>query len=480
MANNSPNQQVLRDTRRAENRANYDTNNPHAEDVKARNAELAKDRVRQQSLAKGATPEEAEAEAVGSGYTSLTPRLDQQARQQSLLDAKNKPQAPVLTPAESQNKFLWDVEKSKSFGDTSALLSPEGVQRAQQAAEKAGFTPEAGMKVINDAATFLKSQRNKSINDATAQGDEVTQAAENTSPTPPITPPVTTPTAKPAPVVPAPVTEITPTKPEASGILSMFNMGNPLPDAVKTLATGGAEVGLLSKTRLFPKVAEAFKGAGYTTDATKAGEAVASSAKALADVTRKEEMLRRLASSGRVTSKAVESAMNATAAAAKVAGKAEKVAKVAKFLEPVAKTAGALKGVGSVLGKVATPLAIASEAFDTARFIASPEQREAMAREVESDATKYSGAGGALYSGLKGTLSPTKTILGTGKLISEAMSSDKAAKESAAAADTAQRLSNALTQSRRNRMSDEQFKALPVNDRVNLMKSLRKGVRVAK
>jgi len=359
-------------------------------------------------------------------------------------------------------QFYGDVNKSMAVGATSALNTPEGRKRATAAGVQSGLSFADADQAVQNAFKNLQavSKREGAIAKAAAAAAAPTAAGSAT----------TTPTPKRAVgASPSDVTEIEATQPEASLISEGYSIARP---AVVGAALAKLGTGMVGRTALGAKAADALnitKGM----DAAGAARNSAALAKDLADVQRKEELLRKLAKGGRVSVAAAENAMAATSAASKAAAEASRLAKVAKIVEPFAGVASVASKTGKVLGKAAVPLAVASELVDVGRFALSPEQREAMTNEVRDAADK-----GMLYSGAAGALSPMKTILGTGKIIGETLQQDTATKAAEAGLNTMQRKEEAILNARRQQYSDEEYKALSNAERSKYMTGLRKKFKV--
>ena len=362
-------------------------------------------------------------------------------------------------PYASPEQFYGDVNKSMAVGATSALNTPEGRQRATAAGVQSGLSFADADQAVQNAFKNLQ-----------AVGKREGSIAKTATPTAATAGAATTPTSRGTTGdSPSGVTEIEATQPEASFASQAYGIAKP---AVVGTAVAKLGAGMVARTASGAKLLDAFnltKGM----DAAGAARNSAALAKDLAEAQRKEELLRNLAKGGRVSVAAAENAMGATAAASKAAAEASRLAKVAKIIEPFAGVASAASKTGKVLGKAAVPLAIASEIVDAGRFAISPEQREAMTNEVRDAADK-----GMLYSGAAGALSPVKTILGTGKIIGETLQQDTAAKASAAALDTMQRKEEAILNARRQKYTDEEYKALSNAERSKYMTGLRKKFKV--
>lgn len=139
---------------------------------------------------------------------------------------------------------------------------------------------------------------------------------------------------------------------------------------------------------------------------------------------------------------------------------------------------------GKVLGKVAAPLAVASELYDVGRFAFDEDARNRMTEEVGQQDTFGSAA-------LSGLVSPSKTALGAANLYKQGMEAKEAARASAADYGVLQeRLARRSEQQKplreemeRLRRQMPQFKyddkkaaleTMPSSERVKLLQSLRK------
>jgi len=365
----------------------------------------------------------------------------------------------------SPDQFYADVNKSMAVGATSALNTPEGRKRATAAGVQSGLSFADADQAVQNAFKNLQAvgKREGAIAKAAAAAPTAATAAGGATATPA--------SRGAAGTLPSDVTEIEATQPEASLAAKGYGIAKP---AVTGAAVAKLGTGMVGRTALGAKAADALnitKGM----DAAGAARNSAALAKDLAEAQRKEELLRKLATGGRVSVKTAEATMEATSAASKAAAEAARIAKVAKIIAPFAGAASAVSKTGKVLGKAAVPLAIASELVDVGRFAISPEQREAMTNEVRDAAGK-----GMLYSGAAGALSPMKTILGTGKIIGETLEQNTAAKASAAGLDTMQRKEEAILNARRQQYSDEEYKALSNAERSKYMTGLRKKFKVTK
>lgn len=115
------------------------------------------------ALKRGMSKEEASAvgdQAVtDSGIGSITPALDQYRAENRKLAARRAADyeaAKNKALKEGLNKFQSDVSKSMTFGEESALLTPEGRQRALKAAVKSGYSFDEADSMVQGA--FKKLQ----------------------------------------------------------------------------------------------------------------------------------------------------------------------------------------------------------------------------------------------------------------------------------------------------------------------------------
>lgn len=175
---------------------------PDAEKVKQLEAEKTKGLVRNEALRSGKTEEEANAAAASTGLNSATPHLDQGVQtpnldklaranspmggggetagavvpfkssgEEYMYKAKNAIRALQGLPAIEQelnprDKFQVDVEKSVSFGDKSALNTPDGHARAFERGIRAGYSSDEVNGMLKGA-----SERLKPTGDATVLAD---------------------------------------------------------------------------------------------------------------------------------------------------------------------------------------------------------------------------------------------------------------------------------------------------------------------
>lgn len=186
---------------------------PDAEKVKQLEAEKTKGLVRNEALRSGKTEEEANAAAASTGLNSATPRLDQgvhtpnldklartnspmggggetagatvgfkSSGEEYMFKAKNAIRALQGLPAVEQelnprDKFQVDVEKSVSFGDKSALNTPDGHARAFERGIRAGYSSDEVNGMLKGA-----SDRLKPTEDATVLADARPADARTESP----------------------------------------------------------------------------------------------------------------------------------------------------------------------------------------------------------------------------------------------------------------------------------------------------------
>jgi hypothetical protein len=468
---------------RAYNMATYGTNNPNVKDIATRK-KLEEDAVIQEKLSKGGAsiektgmsltgqPESTMGMSDTDAFFSEGRAVDraQLGGFKSFGDKSAFETQNALRKLRGEkelysnpNQFYGDVNKSMAVGATSALNTPEGRQRATSAGVQSGLSFAEADQAVQNAFKNLQTVGKR-------EGAIAKAAAPTAAPTAAVT---VGSTSANAPTATAngttDVTTIAATKPAPSLAEEFYGASKPLVNAaaLTNLATGTA-----LGAKAVEKVGDALN---FTKSMDAAGAARNAEAwgAALSDAQRKEEALRKLAKGGRVSVKTAEAAMEATSTAAKAAAEASRLAKVAKIVEPFAGVASVASKTGKVLGKAAVPLAIASELVDVGRFAFSPEQREAMTNEVRNAADK-----GMLYSGAAGALSPMKTILGTGKIIGETLQQDTATKAAEAGLNTAQRKEEAILNARRQKYSDEEYKALSNAERSKYMTGLRKKFKV--
>jgi hypothetical protein len=470
--------------------------------------------IKKQALESGMSEDEANRAVAESGIGSVTPRLDRMAGEQRRLEesraanpdpnlqgfktygdkARFETQNAIrklqgrqqLTP-DTPEQFRQDIGTSMGFGEKSALLTPEGQARAIGKGVKSGLSPEAANAAVQRAFKTLKG---------TTEGKAAAGVAGVAGGTAAVVPPMlarpqeVAPTARGATPSAAPV-QVEPTQVEKGPVESFLGIAAPavsaaglyapmakLPSIAAGRATQRAATVAGEVAKLGPASKYLAEGAAAKQELTAAQKALASTSrlgggkapiagspyeKALAKWTEKS-----IEATGKV--KAAEeggqAVSKATSALAKAEAGAARAAKLAEFVKPVA-------GVSKAVGKIATPVAVGMELYDTAKFAFSPEEREKMTREVEATAGK-----GALRSAAGGALSPMKTILSTGKLVGEALQSGRRARESAAAASTAERRSQVMAEERRKDFTDEEFKALSQEERSGYLKQLRERVKV--
>jgi hypothetical protein len=138
----------------------------HEAKTKRREAEAQQnvfDATYDASLKRGASQEQASAAAdqavTDSGIGSVTPRLDRYKADMRKLKQSREAEAQAEKTRllkDSLNKFQSDVSKSMTFGEESALLTPEGRQRALKAAVKSGYSFNEADSMVQGA--FKKLQ----------------------------------------------------------------------------------------------------------------------------------------------------------------------------------------------------------------------------------------------------------------------------------------------------------------------------------
>jgi hypothetical protein len=145
---------------------------PNVTEKRAADAQKKNIEIYQSAIASGASEEEALAAVKGSGYGSVTPRLDRMAydeeqRQERLKSERAaappvkkdlrvqqlirsfKGQAPL---AETPEQFAAQINTSAGYGENSAMFTPAGKARAIESAVAAGLSPVQAQAQI-DAAT---------------------------------------------------------------------------------------------------------------------------------------------------------------------------------------------------------------------------------------------------------------------------------------------------------------------------------------
>jgi hypothetical protein len=470
----------VREAKREERKQKYGTNIPDAEEKKRIEAEemaaRAADVAKRAAQAGGATDEQAMAAGEEArSFSQATPNERTMAamrqRDKELLggfktygdkarfeqmNAVRKLQGKEALDADPLKQFDKDMSKSMAFGAESSLNTPEGRQRAMQAGVKAGLSFNDADAAVQGA--FKRLQEIGKRDKTTAGATTPSGTAPAKVGVPPMLalapePKTTTPTAAPVTVEATPVEE---------GMFSKLGgaaRGAALPVSLAATATRTLPSyvkGLQQTAAAAPKLSTAQAGLAAAEKGVKNVMRLGGNKVPLAGSPYESAL-------GKTTARATQAAAEVSAAE-----KGLRAGAAAEKLAPVAKVAGKIAPAAKVLGKVATPLAVGAELYDTGRFAFSPEQREKMTREVEATAEK-----GALRSALGGAVSPMKTILGTGKLAVEALQSGSRARESEAAAKTAQSVSDARLAARRADYSDEEFKALSQEERSTYLKNLR-------
>jgi hypothetical protein len=424
-----------------------------------------------------------------------------------------KLQGQEALDADPLKQFDKDMNTSMTFGEESKLLTPEGRQRAVKAGVKAGLS-------FNDA-------------DAAVQGAfKRLQEIGNRDKVPIVVPPLlarpedkgTTTTAEPTPKPPV---EVTPTPVKPSAVSEVFlgenqegAEGSPSRGVIRGTKAGATIYGALEKKVGGAKnIVEEYNKSGIgsrlddlktsAADTTKTAERAAArmqkfedtwkgkspkagSASERAAVSEYNNLKERLdtakgnqAASNKLAQEASEAASKAAAAEKVVGGIGGKIVqageKVGKFfgpLAPVARLAKPLAPVARIAGKVAGP---AFEIYDAAKYFTGDEGEKA--KYAESAATLGSRlftpkSGGEFLGALGDVLSPTKNVLGVVESGRQLSRSSRDARESEAAADTAQKLFDARQAARRADYTDEQFKALSQKERTEYLKKLRERVKV--
>jgi hypothetical protein len=472
----------VREAKREERIAKYGEAQPDAEEKKridsAEMAARAADVAKRAAQAEGATEEQAMAAGEEArSFSQATPaeRYFAEARRRDKemlggfktygdkarfdqMNAVRKLQGKEALDADPLKQFDKDMSKSMAFGAESSLNTPEGRQRAMQAGVKAGLSFNDADAAVQGAFKRLQEigKRDKALKAVPEQYGPpkgLAGAGAGAGVTAPTGARVTTPTAAPVTVEATPVEE---------GMFSKLGgaaRGAALPVSLAATATRTLPSyvkGLQQTAAAAPKLSTAQAGLAAAEKGVKNVMRLGGNKVPLAGSPYESAL-------GKTTARATQAAAEVSAAE-----KGLRAGAAAEKLAPVAKVAGKIAPAAKVLGKVATPLAVGAELYDTGRFAFSPEQREKMTREVEATAEK-----GALRSALGGAVSPMKTILGTGKLAVEALQSGSRARESEAAAKTAQSVSDARLAARRADYSDEEFKALSQEERSTYLKNLR-------
>jgi len=402
-------------------------------------------------------------------------------------------------------QFDKDMSKSMAFGAESSLNTPEGRQRAVKAGVKAGLS-------FNDADTAVQGAFKR------------LQEIGNRDKVPIVVPPLlarpedkgTTTTAAPKPPV-----EVTPTPVKPSAVSEVFlgenqegAEGSPTRGVIRGTKAGATIYGALEKKVGGAKnIVEEYNKSGIgsrlddlktsAADTTKTAERAAArmqkfedtwkgkspkagSASERAAVSEYNNLKERLdtakgnqAASNKLAQEASEAASKAAAAEKVVGGIGDKIVqageKVGKFFGPLAKP---LAPVARIAGKVAGP---AFEIYDAAKYFTGDEGEKA--KYAESAATLGSRlftpkSGGEFLGAVGDVLSPTKNVLGVVESGRQLSRSSRDARESEAAADTAQKLFDARQAARRADYTDEQFKALSQKERTDYLKKLRERVKV--
>jgi hypothetical protein len=520
----------VREAKREERKQKYGTDIPDAEEKKRIEAEemaaRAADVAKRAAQAGGATDEQAMAAGKEArSFSQATPNERTMAamrqRDKELLggfktygdkarfeqmNAVRKLQGKEALDADPLKQFDKDMSKSMAFGAESSLNTPEGRQRAMQAGVKAGLS-------FNDADTAVQGafKRLQEI----GKRDKV----------PIVVPPLL---ARPedkgtttTPTTPKPPVEVTPTPVKPSAVSEVFlgenqegAEGSPTRGVIRGTKAGATIYGALEKKVGGAKnIVEEYNKSGIgsrlddlktsAADTTKTAERAAArmqkfedtwkgkspkagSASERAAVSEYNNLKERLdtakgnqAASNKLAQEASEAASKAAAAEKVVGGIGDKIVqageKVVEFFGPLAKP---LAPVARIAGKVAGP---AFEIYDAAKYFTGDEGEKA--KYAESAATLGSRlftpkSGGEFLGAVGDVLSPTKNVLGVVESGRQLSRSSRGARESEAAADTAQKLSDARQAARRADYTDEQFKALSQKERTDYLKKLRERVKV--
>ena len=491
--------------------------------------------IKKQALESGMSEDEANRAVAESGIGSVTPRLDRMAGEQRRLEesraanpdpnlqgfktygdkARFETQNAIrklqgrqqLTP-DTPEQFRQDIGTSMGFGEKSALLTPEGQARAIGKGVKSGLSPEAANAAVQRAFKTLKGTTEgkaaAGVPPMLARPQEVAPTARGAAPKPPV--------------------EVTPTPVKPSAVSEVFlgenqegAEGSPTRGVIRGTKAGATVYGALEKKVGGARnIVEEYNKSGIgsrlddlktsAADATKATERAAArmqkfedtwkgkfpkagSASERAAVSEYNNLKERLdtaegrqAASNKLAQEASEATSKAAAAEKVVGGIGSKIVgageKVGKFFAPLAPLAKPLAPVARIAGKVAGP---AFEIYDAAKYFTGDEGEKA--KYAESAATLGSRlftpkSGGEFLGAVGDVLSPTKNVLGVVESGRQLSRSSRDARESEAAADTAQKLFDARQAARRADYTDEQFKALSQKDRTDYLKKLRERVKV--
>jgi hypothetical protein len=514
----------VREAKREERKQKYGTNIPDAEEKKridsAEMAARAADVAKRAAQAGGATDEQAMAagEAARS-FSQATPaeRYFAEARRRDKemlggfktygdkarfdqMNAVRKLQGREALDADPLKQFDKDMSKSMAFGAESSLNTPEGRQRAMKAGVKAGLS-------FNDA-------------DAAVQGAfKRLQEIGKRDKVPIVVPPLlarpedkgTTTTAE---STPKPPVEVTPTPVKPSAVSEVFlgenqegAEGSPTRGVIRGTKAGATIYGALEKKVGGAKnIVEEYNKSGIgsrlddlktsAADATKTAERAAARIQKFEDTWKSKppKALKELldtakgnqAASNKLAQEASEAASKAAAAEKVVGGIGGKIVqageKVGKFFGPLAKPLAPVARIAAPVARIAGKLAgPAFEIYDAAKYFTGDEGEKA--KYAESAATLGSRlftpkSGGEFLGAVGDVLSPTKNVLGVVESGRQLSRSSRDARESEAAADTAQKLFDARQAARRADYTDEQFKALSQKERTDYLKKLRERVKV--
>jgi hypothetical protein len=521
----------VRAAKREERKQKYGKLQPDAKEKKkidaAEMAARAADVAKRAAQAEGATEEQAMAAGEEARSFSLaTPNERTMAamrqRDKELLggfktfgdkarfdqmNAVRKLQGKEALDADPLKQFDKDMSKSMAFGAESSLNTPEGRQRAMQAGVKAGLS-------FNDADAAVQGAF-KRLQEIGERDKALKTVPEQYSPPKELAGAPTTPTT------PKPPVEVTPTPVKPSAVSEVFlgesqegAEGSPTRGVIRGTKAGATIYGALEKKVGEAKnIVEEYNKSGIgsrlndlktsAADTTKTAERAAArmqkfedtwkgkspkagSASERAAVSEYNKLKERLdtakgnqAASNKLAQEASEAASKAAAAEKVVGGIGDKIVqaggKVGKFFRPLAKP---LAPVARIAGKVAGP---AFEIYDAAKYFTGDEGEKA--KYAESAATLVSRlftpkSGGEFLGAVGDVLSPTKNVLGVVESGRQLSRSSRGARESEAAADTAQKLFDARQAARRADYTDEQFKALSQKERTDYLKKLRERVRV--
>lgn len=457
------------------NRQVFNTAIPNVADKRKLQEGQRKQETYQAAIDSGASEEEALAAVKGSGEGSITPKLDRTAydaaRRQERLSAeaaaappvkqdlrvaqlirKFKGQAPL---AETPDQFTAQLETSKGYGEQSALLTPAGRSRATESAIAAGLSPtEAQAQIDQSVESLLKDSRDKA---------RITKGLME-SPTPEYGIGVFKPAGS------AAVAD----KPYVFQVPPFTRTSKPL--IIPDRTTEGEEQQKTSSS--FPIAGAANVLGKAATAVVNVGSNVPKATEALAQAS-----LPRLGSGATTAAQDSAAILNKARDVAR-ANLALKEAGILSKLVGPASVVG--KGLGT-LGKVAGFANKAKEVYQTSKFFADKDYQDEAIKEMSdfgergSKAFGSEGTAGDKLSYVGESLSKgpdlMKTLLSLGALQTQNRVAQNDAATAVKASDKAKVLFDARAKARRANISDEDFKALPVKERVALMQQIRKTVK---